>query len=244
MLDYVQSHADEYRHWPENVAIWLPGGDVPTPGERLVQADLGRTLQFLCDEESAAGGDRMAGLAAVRSAFYRGDIARQIIAHQRENDGLLAADDLASFRCQVVPSVSRGFRFGGEAVEIHTAARGARARSCWKRCRSPRRQAWASRIRLGRVPAQGCRNPQAHVRGPGRLSRRSGLRGRASRYADRRHLRGGAEQGHRPPQGLPRHAASRPYFGSRGLPAAGRLVRCAAEAAARHVHRLRHRRRR
>ena len=120
MLDYVRSHADEYRHWPENVAIWLSGGEVPAPGERLVQADLGRTLQFLCDEERAAGDDRMAGLAAVRRAFYRGDIAHQILAHQRENDGLLAADDLETFRCQVVPSVSRRFRFNGEAVEVHT----------------------------------------------------------------------------------------------------------------------------
>ena len=120
MLDYVQKHADEFRHWPENVAIWMPDGAVPTPGERLVQADLGRTLQFLCDEERAAGDDRMAGLAAVRRAFYRGDIASQILAHQREHDGLLAAEDLESFRCQIVPSVSRRFRFNGEEVEAHT----------------------------------------------------------------------------------------------------------------------------
>ena len=119
MLDYLRSHADDFNQWPENVAIWMPGGKVPAPGERLVQADLGRTLQFLCDEERAAGGDRLAGLAAVRHAFYRGDIARQILAHQRENDGLLAADDLESFRCRIVPSVSRRFRFDGEAVEVH-----------------------------------------------------------------------------------------------------------------------------
>ena len=120
MVDYMQRYADDFRQWPGNVAIWLSGGDVPALGERLVQADLGRTLQFLCDEERAAGGDRMAGLAAVRRAFYRGDIARHILAHQRENDGLLAAEDLDSFRCQVVPSVSRRFQFNGEAVEVHT----------------------------------------------------------------------------------------------------------------------------
>ena len=120
MLDYVRKHADEFRHWPENVAIWMPGGAVPAPGDRLVQSDLGRTLQFLCDEERAAGDDRMAGLAAVRRAFYRGDIARQILAHQREHDGLLAAEDLETFRCQIVPSVSRRFRFDGEEVEVHT----------------------------------------------------------------------------------------------------------------------------
>ena len=120
MLDYVRRYADDMRHWPENVAIWMPGGEVPAPGDRLVQADLGRVLQFLCDEERAAGDDRMAGLAAVRRAFYRGDVASRILAHQRANDGLLAAEDLESFRCPVVPSVSRRFRFNGEEVEVHT----------------------------------------------------------------------------------------------------------------------------
>ena len=120
MVDYMQRYADDFRRWPGNVAIWMSDGEVPALGERLVQADLGRTLQFLCDEERAAGGDRLAGLAAVRRAFYRGDIASQILAHQREHDGLLSAADLESFRCQIVPSVSRRFRFNGEAVEVHT----------------------------------------------------------------------------------------------------------------------------
>ena len=120
MLDYVRRYADDFSNWPENVAIWMLGGEVPAPGDRLVQADLGRVLQFLCDEERAAGDDRMAGLAAVRHAFYRGDIASRILAHQRAEDGLLAAEDLAEFRCQILPSVSQRFRFGGEEVEVHT----------------------------------------------------------------------------------------------------------------------------
>jgi len=120
MLDYVRRYADDLRHWPENVAIWMPDGEVPAPGDRLVQTDLGRTLQFLCDEERAAGDDRMAGLAAVRRAFYRGDVASRILAHQRAHDGLLAAEDLESFRCPIMPSVSRRFRFNGEEVEVHT----------------------------------------------------------------------------------------------------------------------------
>ena len=120
MLDYVRRYAHDMRHWPENIAVWMPGGEVPAPGDKLVQADLGRVLQFLCDEERAAGDDRMAGLAAVRRAFYRGDIASRILAHQREHDGLLEAEDLASFRCQVVPSMSRRFRFNGEEVAVHT----------------------------------------------------------------------------------------------------------------------------
>ncbi len=120
MLDYVRQHADEFRHWPDNVALWMPGGEVPALGDRLVQADLGATLQFLCDEEQAAGDDRAAGFEAVRNAFYRGDIAARILAHQREHDGLLAAGDLEGFHCQVLPSVFRRFRLNGEEVEVHT----------------------------------------------------------------------------------------------------------------------------
>ena len=120
MLEHVHAYADDFRHWPENVALWMPGGEAPAPGDRLVQSDLGRTLQFLCDEERAAGDDRMAGLAAVRHAFYRGDIASQILAHQKAHDGLLAAADLESFRCQILPSLSHRYRLGGEDVEIHT----------------------------------------------------------------------------------------------------------------------------
>ena len=120
MLDYVAQYADDFRHWPDNVDLWLPGGEVPALGSRLVQADLGATLQFLCDQEQAAGDDRAAGFEAVRHAFYRGDIAGRMLAHQREHDGLLDAADLASFRSQVLPSLSRRVRLNGEDVDVHT----------------------------------------------------------------------------------------------------------------------------
>ena len=120
MLDYVRQFADDFRQWPDNVDLWMPGGEVPGLGEPLVQADLGATLEFLCDEERAAGDDRAAGFEAVRAAFYRGDVAARILAHQREHDGLLAEADMASFRSQVLPSVSRRFRLDGEEVEVHT----------------------------------------------------------------------------------------------------------------------------
>ena len=120
MLDYVAQYADDFRHWPDNVALWMPGGEVPALGSRFVQADLGATLQFLCDEEQAAGDDRAAGFRAVHDAFYRGDVADRILAHQRQHDGFLTAEDLAAFRCQVLPSLGRRVRLDGEDVEVHT----------------------------------------------------------------------------------------------------------------------------
>ena len=53
----------------------------------------------MADQEAAARhGGREAGLAAARHAFYRGDIARAIVKFQKENGGLLSADDLANYR--------------------------------------------------------------------------------------------------------------------------------------------------
>ncbi len=111
MSDMIASHADDYRRWPSSAAIYLPGGRVPRPGERFVQRDLARTLQHMSDQErsAAARSGRAAGLAAARDAFYRGDIAQAILAYHRDNDGLLAAEDLGSFRVAIEPPVKTRF---------------------------------------------------------------------------------------------------------------------------------------
>jgi gamma-glutamyltranspeptidase / glutathione hydrolase len=111
MSELIAENADNYRRWPSNASIYLPHGRPPQVGEIFVQADLGGTLRFLADEEqSKASGGRGRGLAAVREAFYRGDIAKTIIAYHRENGGFLTADDLASYRVQIGPPVKAKFR--------------------------------------------------------------------------------------------------------------------------------------
>lgn len=119
MVDYTRQYADCYRQFDDNVAIWMPGGELPAVGSHLVQADLGATLQFLCDEDRACE-SREAGLNAVWKAFYDGDIAHQILAHQRAHDGLLDALDLREFQAQIVPPVTRSYRFGDVQVKVHT----------------------------------------------------------------------------------------------------------------------------
>ena len=110
MSEMIGTHADDYRRWPSSAAIYLPGGRVPQSGERFVQRDLGRTLQYLADEEKAAASNgRAAGLQAARDAFYRGDIAHAIADFHRENGGLLTLEDLASFRVALEPPVRGRF---------------------------------------------------------------------------------------------------------------------------------------
>ncbi len=110
----ISSHAEEYAEWPSNAAIYLPGGRVPEVGERFVQSDLAGTLQHMADCETAARGDRLAGLAAARAAFYEGDIAREIVEFHAREGGLLTAADFASHRSEVGAPLEA--RFAGGTV--------------------------------------------------------------------------------------------------------------------------------
>src|SRR6516164_3648398 len=99
MAEIIAEHEEEYRAFPSNVALYLPNGRPPLPGEIFVQTALAAMLQHMADQEAAARQrGRAAGLAAARDAFYQGDIAATIVRFQKENGGLLSAEDLASYR--------------------------------------------------------------------------------------------------------------------------------------------------
>jgi gamma-glutamyltranspeptidase / glutathione hydrolase len=98
MIEIITEHEAEYRLFPSNVDLYLPNGRPPQVGEVFVQKALGATLKYMADQEAAARSrGREAGLAAARDAFYRGDIARAIVKFQKENGGILSAEDLANY---------------------------------------------------------------------------------------------------------------------------------------------------
>ncbi|MGE0042891.1 MAG: gamma-glutamyltransferase, partial [Vicinamibacterales bacterium] len=70
--------------YPEAAKIYLPGGEVPKPGDRFVNKDYANTLRAI----QTGGAD----------AFYRGEIARKIAADMEENGGILTFGDLAQYR--------------------------------------------------------------------------------------------------------------------------------------------------
>lgn len=97
--------------WPENNAVFRPGGSVPGLGERLVQSDLANTFQHLIDTERAkAHLGREAAIRAARDEFYRGEIAREIIRFSESQDGLLTYDDLSTFQVGHEAPVTGTFR--------------------------------------------------------------------------------------------------------------------------------------
>ena len=125
MSDMIAMHAADYARWPSSAAVYLPNGRPPRRGEIFVQADLGRTLQYMVDQEkTATAKGRAAGLKAARDAFYRGDIARTIVAYHKANGGLMTARDLDEFRVAIEPPVKT--RFAG--IEMY---------SCGAWCQGP-----------------------------------------------------------------------------------------------------------
>jgi gamma-glutamyltranspeptidase len=115
LLDSLASREDAFGQWPSTAAIFLPNGRLPKIGEKFVQTDLAKTLQYMADQERAVTGGRAAGLAAAHDAFYRGDIAREIVKFQKEEGGFLSESDLANYRSKVEPGIRRRWR-GHEIV--------------------------------------------------------------------------------------------------------------------------------
>jgi gamma-glutamyltranspeptidase len=70
--------------WPEAAKIYLPGGNVPKPGERFFNKDYAETLRAIARD----GAD----------TFYRGAIARKIAADLEQNGGIMTAADLSQYR--------------------------------------------------------------------------------------------------------------------------------------------------
>jgi gamma-glutamyltranspeptidase/glutathione hydrolase len=83
--------------WPATARIFLRAGGEPIhAGERLVQRDLARSLRLIAEQ----GAD----------AFYKGAIAKRIVAEMVANDGLITAEDLAGYRAILRKPVAGTYR--------------------------------------------------------------------------------------------------------------------------------------
>src|SRR5881409_702668 len=107
MLAIPESRAQFALYPPGGDAVFYPGGRAPRVGERFAQPALGATLRRLVDAD--ATGDRLAGIAAARERFYRGDVAALIGAFSETWGGLLRASDLAGYRARIEPPLSTTF---------------------------------------------------------------------------------------------------------------------------------------
>ena len=75
--------AETMLRWPETAAIFMPGGEIPSVGDRIVQLDLAATLERLAEH----GPD----------GFYGGETARRLVEGVRDAGGIWTLDDLAGY---------------------------------------------------------------------------------------------------------------------------------------------------
>ena len=97
--------------WPSSARVYMPDGKVPRPGAVIKNPALANFFKRALDAEAGAKNrGRKSALDAARERFYRGDIAREIVAWSDANGGLLAAPDLAGFTTRIEAPVSADYR--------------------------------------------------------------------------------------------------------------------------------------
>jgi len=108
----IHANAEVFRtRWPSTARVYMPGGSPPRSGDLITNPALAYFFRRLLDAEaSARNGGRDAGLRAAVERFYRGDIAREIVAHSEAHGGLLALEDLATFTTRIEEPASRAYR--------------------------------------------------------------------------------------------------------------------------------------
>jgi gamma-glutamyltranspeptidase/glutathione hydrolase len=111
----IADNFEKFRSWHGTAAIYLPGGKTPKEGELICNPALAEMFEHLVEAEKSKPGDREAGLRAVFYAFYKGDIAAEIVRFVQEKGGLLEQSDFHRFQIPVENSAH--IQYG--SAEIH-----------------------------------------------------------------------------------------------------------------------------
>ncbi len=99
-------------NWPANKAYWLkPDGSQYQPGETIKLPTLARTLKRMVDAERAAKGrGRVAGIVAARDRFYKGDIAKEMVAFLQKHGAPFDVSDFAEYYARIEEPAKTTYR--------------------------------------------------------------------------------------------------------------------------------------
>jgi gamma-glutamyltranspeptidase/glutathione hydrolase len=132
--DSIERSRKLLAQWPDSRRVLLPHLDearperraAPEAGEMFRQPELTATLEKLVAAERdalAAGEPRRDAILAAYERFYRGDIARELVAAVRAQGGLFTEDDLARWRVEIEEPVHTNYR-GIEVYKLTTWTQG------------------------------------------------------------------------------------------------------------------------
>ncbi|HEV7669294.1 MAG TPA: gamma-glutamyltransferase [Thermoanaerobaculia bacterium] len=130
LADTIARQQTRLSGWPFSKAVFLPHADrprqAPDAGEMFRQPDLARTLRRLVEAEAkakAAGKNRHDAILSAYELFYKGDLARELVAAARAEGALWTEPDLANWRVKIEKPVSVDYK-GIEVYKLDTWTQG------------------------------------------------------------------------------------------------------------------------
>jgi gamma-glutamyltranspeptidase / glutathione hydrolase len=108
----IQRQQKFFQNWPANQKYWSkPDGAAYKPGETITLPTTADTLKKMVDaERGAKANGRVAGITAARDRFYKGDIAREIVAFLQAHDSPWDYSDFAEFYARVEEPAQTTYR--------------------------------------------------------------------------------------------------------------------------------------
>jgi gamma-glutamyltranspeptidase/glutathione hydrolase len=99
----IQNELPFISRWPANKSYWLKAdGSLYKAGETIKLPTTARTLRRMVEaERGAKDRGRAAAIVAARDRFYKGDIAREMVAFLREHDAPFDHSDFAEYFARI-----------------------------------------------------------------------------------------------------------------------------------------------
>lgn len=108
----IERNLEFFEDWPDNQRYWLkPDGSMYKAGETIALPTLAATLTKMVEaERSNLDKGREAAIVAARDRFYKGDIAREMVAFLEEHGTPFDYSDFAEFYARVEEPASTTYR--------------------------------------------------------------------------------------------------------------------------------------
>jgi gamma-glutamyltranspeptidase/glutathione hydrolase len=108
----IQNELNFFERWPGNKTYWLkPDGSLYKPGETIRLPATARTLRRMAEaERGARSRGRSAGIIAARDRFYKGDIAREMVAFLRKHDAPFDESDFSEYFARIEDPAQTTYR--------------------------------------------------------------------------------------------------------------------------------------
>ena len=115
LVRQITGQRQRLMQWPDTRRVMFPhpNDGAPEAGEIFRQPDLAATLRKLVEAErqaKAAGRSRRDAIMAAYERFYRGDIAKELVASVRAQGGLFTESDLANWKVHLEEPLSTTYR--------------------------------------------------------------------------------------------------------------------------------------